>query len=388
MAGREIHRLTSLHTVPEFVKRASHERLCGDPETVPAHLYADPVEKLYPAHTPEATWMSSLFFFDKRAEFSPETADKYEAALLKAATYFGIAAEVEALRTKIAGDVGNDESRLPDEAFAIVWEYENGHKERNWPLRNSREVKFAAAHFATHRDKFEFSDRHKIAERILDAAVKFGAAVDGGTHALELAAGRGACSARDAAAAVDQRATMLRSTHPEYSAELRKTAEVIRQCPDQARGRDQLVKMAGYIDEADRIGGLNKMYGDGGLERPEEIFFRITEKVASTFVGANVATITGNTYDLDALEKVSVAAYREWLGDAIADSISVAGVLPDRQKLAEVIPTLDRGMASMLDRMLAAGDGPKPVLREKSAADAGALGGNRLYEMAARYSRR
>ena len=51
LSGVETHRLTSLYEPPEFVKKADGERLYGNAETLPQHVYADPLGRLYPCHT-------------------------------------------------------------------------------------------------------------------------------------------------------------------------------------------------------------------------------------------------------------------------------------------------------------------------------------------------
>ena len=69
ISGRETHRLTALFPPPDFVKSASQDRVAGG-DNLQRHMYADPLAKLYPCHTAPATWMSALFFEDKRALWS------------------------------------------------------------------------------------------------------------------------------------------------------------------------------------------------------------------------------------------------------------------------------------------------------------------------------
>lgn len=385
VSGRETVRLTSLYPPPDFVKAASHERLMGDPEKTAAHLWADRAEKIYPYHTSAATWMSMLHFLDKKAHFTPEKQAAIEASLNTAAAFFSIEGEIQQLREKVAANAGNEEAQLPDEAFAIVWQYENGHKERHWPMRNAQEVKFAAHTLATNRDTFEFHDRHTIANRILEKSMDFGASLGGHDDAIEKMAGRGACAARQVAEAVEKRASLVRSRFPDESAEMLKFAALVRENPDQARGSEQLVKIAGMLDQFDRATNLLALYDAGGLERPEETLFMVTEKVASEFQSSHVSTVTGKVYDLGQLEKVGIDHYREWLGDDFADAVSTAGVLPDRAKIAAVLPTMDRGMAGMFDRM-AAELKIEPVMREKAAAAGGILSGDALYQYALQYA--
>jgi hypothetical protein len=378
VSGRETHRLTSLYPLPDFVKSASQERLNGDVR-LQRHMYADQVKRLYPCHTAPATYMSALFFADKKASFNDVQQGAIEDKLRAAANYFGIAGLVDQLWAKMAADASGDLSALPDSDFAIVWANDAGNKDRHWPLRNATEVKFAAAHFAKHRDEFAFGDRHKIATKILEKAAEYTADVSEANDTLQLAAGRGACAAKVAADLLRGRAGLVAHSQQELAGELLKLASVVEANPEGARTEETRLKLAAAIDNFDRATGLARLYDDGGLPRPEEVLFAITEKVANDFMQAHVETTTGNVYNLDDLEKVAVDDYRAWLGDDFADAVSAGGVYLDRDKLAAIVPTLDRGMAGTLDRLLSE-KGAEPAV--KSAAADNLLSLDRLYELA------
>lgn len=377
ISGRETHRLAALFPPPEFVKAASQERLQGG-ENLQRHMYADPSDKLYPCHTAPATWMSALFFEDKRAAFEPARAQKIEERLDAAASYFGITGLVKELRDKVAGETRTDLANLPDSAFAIVWADETGNKDRHWPLRNATEVKFAAAHFKAHRDQFTFEDRHTIATKILEKAAEYGADTSEAEDTLELAAGRGACAAKVASNMLRNRASLVARYSPENAAGMLKLAEVVDNNPEAARTQETRLKLAAAVDEFDRANKLCSMY-DEGLYRPEEVLFAITEKVAADFMQAHVETTTGNVYNLEDLEKLAEDDVRSWMGDEFADAVTAGGVYLDRDKLAAIVPTLDRGMAATLDR-LAAEKGVAPAVKSAAASDLLPLA--RLYELA------
>lgn len=378
VSGRETHRLTSLYPPPDFVKAASQARSHGD-ENLQRHMYADPLNKLYPCHSAPATWLSSLFFEDKRAAFGEKQAADIEARLDAAASYFGIASLVKELREKAAAASGTDLNGLADSEFAIVWTDEAGNKDRHWPLRNATEVKFAAAHFRAHRDQFTFADRHTIANKILEKAAEYAADTSDADSALELAAGRGACAAKVAADMLRGRASLVAHSQRELAAEMTKLAGVVEANPEEARGAAMRLKLAAAVDAYDRATGLARLYADGGLARPEEVLFAITEKVANDFMKAHVETTTGNVYNLEDLEKLAEDDVRSWMGDEFADAVTAGGVYLDRDKLAAIVPTLDRGMAATLDR-LAAEKGLAPAV--KSAAADSLLPLDRLYELA------
>lgn len=379
ISGRETHRLLSLYGAPDFVKTAGHEKLCGDPESLQRHMYADPYHKLYPCHTAPATWMSALFFSEKKSEFTEKEAADIQNRLDKAAAYFGIAGLVGETREKVAADAANGLNKLDDTEFAIVWADENGGTERHWPIRNANEVKFAAAHFAQYRDDFTFADRNKIANKILDKAAEYNADIPEQEHMLEAAAGRGMCAAKVAAQMLQERSILTRRSHSALSAELAKLAVVIAENPDDARSEDCRLKLASVVDSFDRETKLFRLYDSGGLARPEEILFAITEKVARDFTSQHVQTTTGNVYALDDLEKLAVEEVRSWMGDDFVDAVSDGGVFMDRSKLAAIVPTLDRGMAATLDRLLAE-SGTNPAV--KTAEETPLMSADRLYELA------
>lgn len=375
ISGRETHRLTALHPAPDFVKSAADERLNGD-ETLPRHLYADQHNKLYPCHTAPATWMSALFFADKQAQFEEKQADVIKSRINKAAEYFGISGLIAGLEK--TASTGLD--AVSDDDFGIVWVAADGRKERHWPLRNGSEVKFAAAHFKQYRDEFVFEDRNRIATKILEKAAHFNADVSVAEGTLELAAGYGACAAKMASQMLKDRVRLTQRQYKDLAGELSKLAEIIDQNPERARAVDTRLKLASAVDNFDRSTHLYRLYDAGGLPRPEEVLFAVTEKVAREFLNQNVETTTGNVYALDDLEKLAVEDVRAYLGDDFADAVSAGGVYMDRDKLAAIVPTLDRGMATTLDQLMSEKQAAV-VARNPAAEDLLTI--DRLFELAA-----
>jgi len=348
---QETHRLTTLFPRPDFVKTASNDRT-HTTDNLPRHVYADQVNKLYPCHTAPATWLSALFFADKQANFKPKQAAEIRERIHSSAKYFGILGLVTELEEKVAAAAACDLNTRGDEDFAIVWVGENGAKERHWPLRNETEVKFAAAHFNKYRDEFVYDDRRKIAEKILEKAATYAADINEHVHMLSLTAGVGACAAAVAGEMLRDRARLVSRTNKEAGAEMYKLAAVVEENPEKAREQETRLKLASVVDAFDRTNLLTRLYDDGGLPRAEEVLFAVTEKAARDFLANNVETTTGHVYALEDLEKLAVEQVREWLGDDFADAVTAGGVYLDREKLAAIVPTLDRGMAALLDRLM------------------------------------
>jgi len=351
LAGREIHRLTTLYGMPDFCKQASHEQICGDPETLSPHLYGDPLQRRYPCHTKAATWMSFLFYLDKQASYTEKAAAAIEQRLDQAARYFSIGPQTQELKEKAAANANDELTKLANDDFALV--LPDGS--RHYPLRNAGEVKAAADWYSRYRDEFTFDDRHTLASKILEKAAQHGASLGEASTALEQAAGLGFCSAQDVYDMLVKRATLTQRRHPNEAAELVKTAAVVQQHPDRVRDASQLLKFAAVVDQYDRLTRLTALYDDG-LPRPEEWLFRLNEKVASDVVNSHISTLTGNIYEKQALDELSLDDVRSWMGNEFADEVSAGGLFVDAEKIAEIVPTLDRGQASLFDRMLQSRD--------------------------------
>lgn len=379
LTGADQHRLTQLYTPPDFVKQANHEQLYGDPSSLPPHVYASVNKRLLPCHTKAATWMSSLFFGDKHKQLPPAEAEAAKERLLKSAAFWGIKPEVEQLWEKMAADEQQGYLKLKDTDFALVWDT-GDRKERHYPLRNGNEVKMASQWFGNYHREFTFDDKSTIASKILTKAAEYGAITEN-NELLTRCAGLGYCAAETAAQAWEKRASLLTARYPEYAAEATKMAATLRSATFEARDQGRRIKLAGLMDQFDRQTALHMLYDNGGLERPEDVMFAITEKVASDFLTGHVQTTTGAVYDKMALDRLDINTVRQWLGDDLADECG--GVILDSTKLAEILPTLPRPEAEMFERMTSA-VGIPVFAREKSAAAKG-LSPQEMQELAAQY---
>lgn len=378
LSGKTQFRLTQLYSPPEFVKTAGHVQLHGDVDTLQSHVYAWPIKKLFPCHTKAATWMSTLFYADQRDQFDAAAASLIEQNLIKSAEYWQIVPDIRALLEKVAADARLGLTKLADADFALVWTA-GDVKERHYPLRNALEVKTAAAWFDQYRNEFNFDDKHLIATRLLEKASAFGCKLEN-QETLERLAGFGYCAAELAAKAWEKRADLLASRSPDYASEARNMAKTIRSATFEARDQGRRIKMAGLMEQFDQQTQLNKLY-DAGLERPEDVLFQITEKVASDFLNNHVVTTNGAIYEKIALEKLSIDTVRQWLGEETADAFG--GFAVDVEKIAEILPTLPRPDAEMFERMTQASGIPVFAREKASAAQGFTL--DELHELAKAY---
>ena len=352
--GQEFHRLTSLFGCPDFVKEATADTLCGDEKTEP-HMFADVAHRQWACHTAPATYASALFFFDKKAQLNDSTADQIEERILASAQFFGIEDDVQKLGNKIKESAIVDSEKLADDVFAIVMQFEDGRKERKYPMRNTVEVLKAAEYLEQYRDEFCFSDRNKIADKILQKSAHFGADIGHSRNDLEKMAGMGACSSTDAAKLVRSRITALgwpKDGKP-LQVELEKLANEIEQNPNNIQHHSTLIKLAETIDMVDQENKLVNNYGKA-LERPEDVIFSVTkEAVASVANDLIGSSITGTFYKRADLEKLAVEDLSDALGEDFASAISTGNAWIDTEKLAQIVPTLPRNDMELFEAVAA-----------------------------------
>ncbi len=345
--GVELYRLASIYEPPGFVKQASESTLRGEGE-MPAQCYADQQGRLFPVHTPAATWTSSAYFLEKCAGLPRAYADGVGRRLLGMAQFWGILPQVEKLASEIALSQRKSDETLPDDAFALVEVLDDGSKERMLPLRNGEEVKAAAAWLVTYRDAFPFEDRQTVATRVLQKAAEHDANLAEYSDTLDRMAGFGGCAVKQARAAVVERAGLLARKDPEAAARLREVADAIGS-PD----RERYTKLAAVLDDVDRRTGLSRLYNEG-LTRPEDVLFALTEKVASEVRYDNVETTTGSVYaktDLRRLTDLDKVA--EYMGSKFAEAVaSPSGLYVDSEKLAAILATAPRDDAAIFDRLM------------------------------------
>lgn len=382
LSGRDRYRLAELLDAPEFVKQAEEADLCGD-ASVPTDAYADPVHRLFPCHTPAATWASTAFFLDKRASLNPRDIEFIDERLGYYAAYHEISHAIKAMRDKFASLNRKPVDTTNDDDYALVVKKSEVDIVRRYPLRNSTEVKAAAAYLHTHRDHFPFAIRRDWADKVLQKAAAYG--VNLGEHAdyIERQSGTGYCTMKTAVDAIKDRVNASRKGPgplSELQGEMLKLAAEIEKAPARIHEPGVRVKLAGIIDSFDRTTGIWREYGDR-LQRVEEVLFDLTAEKMASAVKDHVSTLTGSIYATSDLEKLSWDHVNTYMGDDFANAISKNGKV-SIEKAAEIIPTLDRGMALSFDAMMEAA-GMQPAAKE--AGISYELNREYLLQMAAGY---
>lgn len=380
LSGQQFYRLTRLYPPPEFVKKADIAALCGEADMAP-DAYGDPIHRMYPCHSQAATWTSMTFFLDKKAEHKPKDAEVIEQRILRFADYHGIPNAISDLQKKASSLTKEGEVTLSDEDFALVFT-EGTDKQRHFPLRNSKEVKTAAAYLHKHRDYFPYLLRRDFADRVLNKAAQYGASLGDTNDYIERQAGHGACATKTAVDMLRDRVKAAQKGPGPFSdiqKQLLVLADMFEQHPSKLREPGVRVKLANVVDDYDRATGLYRDYGEK-LLRPEDTLFELTREKMASVLKDHCSTTTGNIYKLADVERIKIDDVRDNLGDELADALKSVGPFVDSEKAAEIIPTMDRGLAETFDQLMIS-RGVRPMAKEASAEHVG-LSRSYLRELA------
>lgn len=343
--GVELHAFAKLYDFPEMVKTADYHKTFK-PEGLPPSAYADERRRLFPCHTAASTWLSALYFTEKRGEYQPQEAARVEAKIDKAIDFWDIRPLVDRMLAQHAELHKNAEDSLPDEDFAYVWTDSTGKKHRHWRLKNALDVRKAAEALYNYRDRIPFRERNAIANRILEKAAQYGAYLSKYETFIEKQAGRGLCDPAKLRNAIEYRAKLANDTAVER--ELRKLADMVHRAPAHMLDPGTLTKLAGLLEDIDRKLGIQ--YNDT-VRPPDEVVFEVTYKEAAEAADDMVPLTTGNVYSKRAFSNLRLADLREVFGADLAREVDDNGRV-DIHKLAELASTFPRPDAELFERLL------------------------------------
>lgn len=343
--------LCKLCPPPDFVKKASADQIMGHDALGPG-MYADPASREFPCHTAAATWTSMGLFTLGRSKVHEKRAESIERRIEAAGRHYGIYGQLKQLKSALQKNLQHSENDLEDDEFALVVTWDDGRKERHYPLRNQAEIGKAASYLMSYANELVYADRQVMAEKIIKRAAAADVEWDDETeNFLYRTAGQGTCSSETAARYLLEQARVLK--HCKQAAEaipimekLATLAQRILQEPGLAHVPSHLRKMAALVDETHRAFGIRSQV------LPEKILFPITIKEAQALREEHIPTITGKHYAKADLIKLSLNDVRDHLGDEVADAISPDGIFVDMDKLAAVLPTLPRPDAEIFDKLV------------------------------------
>ena len=344
-----LNTINNLTGLPSFVKGA--ELSSEDLPSLSSDVFADPIHRKHACHTKAATWLANAYFQLDKTSYPKEEAELVQGRLNKFAAYWDIKNDLTAYNNSLTKKA---EAPVCTE-FAIDMRINNpmthaiNHVQR-YPINTPAAVKQAAESLYINRFKFPYAMRKQAACNIFRKQAEYGMApFDWDVAAyIEKAAGCGATLPAMAARHLNKRAMLLGKSQEELRTKIAALAASMTETAH--LGTAQLSKLAEAVDVIDRETGLNKTYKDG-LEMPEEVFFAVRVKEAEAALADHVRLQTGKVYKLAELAAMPLEKISSVLGEDFVDSVKSNGKL-DLEKFADVLPTLPRDDAMLLERAI------------------------------------
>lgn len=367
--GEELFRLAAQYELPAFVKKADFAATARPTGVMPVTVYGDPRTKLYPCHNAASTFLSAMYFQEKRAEFNPKDQKQIESRIDGYVDYFGIRKEVKAFREKWAAAHTTVESQRPDSDYAYVWvNSETQQKERRFPLTTNMEIKAAAEYVQQYRDMIPFTARHMIAKRVMEKTAMHGVALgDELREFIQKQAGQGVCDVAEVGQMLRNRATLVRNGQVKQAID--ELAATVMDANKFAFTPDNMIKLAETVDQLDRTNNFVGKYCEA-LPRPEDVIFKISYEKAASDLSSVVATTDGKMYEKSAFGRLSVKDVTDLFGTEFASRVRTPLGEIDVEKFAEEAATLPRGEAAALGRLLS-DVGVGPTLTKTASAKQG-----------------
>lgn len=360
---QEFYKFARLYDLPDYVKQASPASTLDPDSEIASTAFADVRNRQFKCATKAATWVSHLYFLEKRGQMHPKLAEWIGQRLDDFAAHWGIVPDIDRLKEKHAA---LNADNLTDDDYMIVWATADGRKDRHYKVRNAGEVKVAAQWFDEHRDHFTYYDRKTMATKLLEKASQYGVVFpDALDEMLERQACRGTYVPKEAADFIRARVMAApQKTPAEFTTQLTKLAQQVETNGHLATDTTTIAQLCNTIDVFDRLTKLAGHYTKL-LPRPEDVFCKGLFKTARAAVDEAVQLTTGTIYNRGDFESLKLSELRDVFGNDIADECS-SGMLVDAEKAADVFATLPRGDADILDRVLGE-NGIRPMAKSAQA---------------------
>jgi hypothetical protein len=362
--------ITNLVEMPGFVKSGSVPTP-EEVEDLPKTSFADMDNRKYPVHTKTACWLSYAYFKLQEHQLEKSAADRINRAFKRHGSFWNIGEDLDSLESKINGmkAVPEKQASEAEEDYALNIAHD-GKQYRLFPIDRPAVLLKSASELVETRSKLTYGMRKQAATNIMLAAESQGVSLDVLPQEVHSMAGFGVSSKQAAVNEIDRRCNMARKpSEKQASTPLATLRDAVATQPD-VLSQEFCEKVAAALDMYDRFINVTDEYGKS-LQFPEDVLFGFTKHSAEKMSTQVVSLINGSTYWLSDLEK-SGAAVRV-LGEDIFDAISDIDGTVDLNKVSEVLPTLPRGDAAVLDKALAAQGIPQVAL-DKTAAVNHALG--------------
>ena len=346
---QRLHLLLKVHEVPPFVKQSADKAL-DTLEDVAQTVFAYPVRRKFPCHTKVATWLSTAFFLDEKHKLPEDEARYVRDQIEKAANYHGIAMEFHELCADF--EKRSTPRDIPDEQFGLVYEIDGIGKRRLFPAHTKEACLKSMEMLYTQADKFPLIARRHAARNLIkcSTALNITANTSDISEWIEKAAGYGMSSPKEVGEGFAQRVYMLGERHNDIREKLAEMA--VETGAVDKLSHAQLEKAAFILDAVDRDTGIFSQYPNG-LDMPEEVCFNTTEKQAEDSLFENIQLTNGHYVSRSSLHGLPLEKISKAFGDDFLNSVlATDGMTVDFEKFAEILPTLPRGDADLIEKLM------------------------------------
>ena len=333
-SGKEIYRMLSGVTLPDYVKTAELED-SYELSALPKTAFADQDRRIYPINTPDRVYVSNAHFVNKKADISKLYGDSYtsqlESKIKEAADIFGISEDLDDYNSNLNVKIASD---YPEQCM-VDFHVDNMAPIQLYPVKTAQDLAEAAKHFADNLKNFPFDVRVKSAENFVKAAQELG--VDEIPDILAKYAGLYYPDLANISRELWRRSTKL--ANEEHKEIYNKIAEDVANMVS----IDEVMKVAETCYHIETMEGLyEKVKVAQLLGDPVDCFF--TEQITKIASDLSYVEVHGDKYKLDDLTKISKDKYEEAFGDCGIDPT-------DPEKIAEILPTMPRSDVKLLEEI-------------------------------------
>lgn len=321
------HRLLSeiVDDRPDLVPRYKTASL-DTQETLPESAFADSDRRRFPIHTAEHAVLSKLYAEKQASVVPPSVAERIDTAL----TLYGVNGDDLTFQTqeKQASTVEDSQYLLP--------------QYKRLRVTSPDEVKLASEHLMSQGHRLKVATLTDAAVRAVTQAAAFGMTEQELPRDVFKYAGLTTCDAGSLIEWVEARAVAC--VNPQHRESFDKIAKVVEQnFPDDGvlRDRNELIKIATALEEADKQAGLQYLYGRRLLDPVQTVFNM--DKVAE-----NAVDLGGQKIPLHILMTVPSDVYEEILGEGVMDAAAGPDGQIDAGQFQALLQTLPADLKTLL----------------------------------------
>lgn len=299
-----------------------------------AETFADTHHKWYPINNPANTYVSRVFFTEKKAEltqkFGQSYVDEVQGRLADAASMFGITADLDRYqqlvverREKQAGVAEHIVSLTLDDVPVELW-----------PVKTAEEFSKAAEVFVHSINKFPFAWRTKIAREFVDKASHY--------------------QVNELPDLLCKYAMMFYPDVPQVTRELARRREKLANEKYKERVNEYIEAVPNLTDKVDFMkiaANMHFMEQEEGLYDKEATVLVLPDIVDSLFTlpvskiaeKLDIVEMGGEIFDMTDLQKVSADRYKQAFGFDVDPANS--------ETLREVLPTMPRSDVALFKEL-------------------------------------